>query len=119
MYSSEYLRNKMRAAQKIISPTDSRDAGAFTQMRRNQNATISTQKGGQMLLLSADSVLATKANQAICCSTPLSQPTVIDGQCCNNLTQTQYPTGFYGPAKPDCCQINNGPQPVMAPCCTR
>ena len=116
MYSSEYLRNKMRAAQRIVSPTESRDAGAYTQVRRNQSAIISTQKGGQMLLLSADGVIATKANAAVCCTNPISQPTVIDGQCCDS--QIQYPRGFYGPAKPDCCPINNGPQPVKAPCCT-
>ena len=46
MYSSEYLRNKLRAAPKIIIPTQSRDAGAFIQEKRAKSATISTQKGG-------------------------------------------------------------------------
>jgi hypothetical protein len=62
-----------------------------------------------MLQLSADGVIASKGHVSVCCANTITQPTLIPGQCCDLIAPMQYPRGFYGPVKPDCCPVNGPP----------
>jgi hypothetical protein len=120
MYYSEYLRNKKRAAPQIISPPTGRDSSLWTQIQRYKNAVAiptATQSAGQMLLLSSDGVTAAKGNAAVCCATTITQPTALAGTCCDLVAPTQFPRGFYGARKPDCCPVNGPPIGGETPCC--
>ncbi len=120
MYYSEYLRNKKRAAPQIISPPTGRDSSLWIQMQRYKNSVAiptATQSAGQMLLLSSAGVLGAKGNAAVCCATTITQPTRIEGTCCDLIAPEQFPRGFYGPVKPDCCPINGPPIGGENPCC--
>ena len=121
MYYSEYLRNKTRASPKIISPPTGRSSGLWTQMQRYKNSVgiVTPLSAGQMLELSAEGVVAHKGQAAICCTKDLIKgPTVIAGECCDLVAPQQYPLGFYGAAKPDCCPVNMPPiGPKSVPCC--
>ena len=126
MYYSEYLRNKKRAAPQIISPPTGRDSSLWVQMQRYKNAVAiptATRSAGQMLLLSSDGVTASKGNAAVCCANTITQPTLLDGTCCNlvvpNRTEEtqQYPKGFYRGSNQIDCNPVNGP-PIVPPCCT-
>ena len=119
MYASERLRNKKLTQTKILSPTYSRDAGAFTQVVRYKNSVVipsSKQTAGQMLLMSSEGILANKGNAAVCCSDTITVPTQQEGGCCiPDAIQYPYPANFYQPPKPDCCPVN-GP-PLIQVCC--
>jgi hypothetical protein len=120
MYYSEYLRNKKRAAPQIISPPTGRDSSLWTQMQRYKNAAAiptATLSAGQMLELSSDSVVASKGHAAVCCTSTIKEPTYIEGTCCDLVAPEQFPKGFYGSPKPDCCPVNGPPLGGDAPCC--
>ena len=123
MYYSEYLRNKSRAAAQIVSPTRVRDAGLWTQIRRNMvsaDPLVLPRNGGQVILLSADGVLAGKAGAAVCCGPTLRDQRTFEqeGTCCDLVHPALTPTNFYSAAKPDCCPVNNPSiAPDDKPCC--
>ena len=120
MYYSEYLRNKMRASPKIISPPTGRSSGLWTQMQRYKNSSgiVTPISAGQMLELSSDGVVAHKGQAAVCCAKDLIKvPTRIAGECCDLVSPLQNPRGFYGPVKPECCPVNLPPVGPNVPCC--
>jgi len=125
MYYSEYLRNKKRAAPQIISPPQGRDSSLWTQMQRYKNAgpVVTPLSAGQMLELSADGALASKGHAAVCCSNTIKVATLLEATCCDLVVPNrkpdtqQYPKGFYGSPKPDCCPVNGPPLGVDVPCC--
>jgi len=126
MYYSEYLRNKKRAAPKIISPPTCRDSSLWTQMQRYKNAVAiptATQSGGQMLVLSSDSVTASKGHAAVCCADTIRAPIELEGTCCDRVVPNrtpdtqQYPKGFYRGSKHFDCNPVNGPPLGAGTCC--
>jgi len=120
MYCSEYLRNKKRAAVKIISPPQGRDSSLWVQMQRYKSAATiptATQSAGQMLQLSGAAVLAAKGHDSLCCANTIQVYTEKPATCCDLVAPTLYPRGFYGPAKPDCCPVNLPTLDGKAPCC--
>jgi len=118
MYSSEYLRNKKRAAAQIQSPTRVRDSGLWTQIRRYQSSVpenLLPLSAGQSKLLSGDGVLNAKAGAAVCCGPPqvtIEKPAT----CCDLVAPQLYPTNFYGGKAQDCCPVN-GPTITATQCC--
>ena len=120
MYCSEYLRNKKRAAAKIISPPQGRDSSQWVQMQRYKSAATiptATQSGGQMLELSGAAVIAAKGRVSVCCPDTIKAQTEMPTTCCDLVAPTMYPRGFYGPVRPDCCPVNLPPLGGAAPCC--
>ena len=111
MYYSEYLRNKKQAAPRIISPPSGVPSSLHTQIQRFKSSlpVVTPISGGQMLELSGDGVIASKGRIAVCCANTIKVPTTLPGTCCDLVAPTQYPRGFYGPVKPDCCPVNNPP----------
>ena len=120
MYYSEYLRNKTRAAPKIISPPRGQDASLWTQIQRYRNSApvVTPRSAGEMLELSSEGVIAHKGQVAVCCANTIKVPTTVGGNCCSKdyVTPVQFPTNFYNAAKPDCCPVN-GPPINKPPCC--
>ena len=119
MYSSEYLRNKKRAAAQIISPPQGVPSSLRTQVVRyaNSGPVTTPRNAGQVVLLSAEGVISNKGQQAVCCpSGTITTPTMIPPKCCDLINPKQFPRGFYGPVKPDCCPVN-GPRVIRIPCC--
>ena len=119
MYYSEYLRNKKRAAPQVISPPKGRDSSLWTQIQRYKSAgpIVTPLSAGQMLELSADGVIASKGHAAVCCADTITVPTVIAPTCCDLVAPVQYPRGFYGPVRPECCPINGPPLSALISCC--
>jgi hypothetical protein len=118
MYCSEYLRNKKRAAAKIISPPQGRDASEWVQMQRYKSAATiptATQSGGQMLQLSGAAVIAAKGHASVCCPDTIKVYTKLPATCCDLVAPTMYPRNFYGSAQPECCPLNF--PPPEGPCC--
>lgn len=120
MYSSEYLRNKKRAAPQVVSPTRVRDSGHWTQMKRYKSSVperVLPRSAGGMSLLSGDGVINAKAGAAVCCGPP--QVTVeIPGTCCDLVAPLLYPRNFYSGTAQDCCPINGPPiGPAFPHCC--
>jgi len=121
MYYSEYLRNKKQAAPRIISPPTGVPSSLHIQRQRFKNSlpVVTPLSGGQMLQLSAEGVIASKGHASVCCATTITQPTTLPGTCCDLIAPTQYPRGFYGPKRPDCCPVNGPPiGGQCAPCPT-
>jgi len=118
MYYSEYLRNKQRAAAKVISPPTGRDSSLWTQIKRYKNAgpVVTPLSAGQMLELSADAVIASKANASVCCTTMITAPTTLPATCCDLVVPALLPTNFYTGNKQDCCAVNLPPVKTK-PCC--
>jgi hypothetical protein len=119
MYSSEYLRNKKRAAAQIQSPTRVRDAGLWTQIRRYQSSVpqnLLPISAGQSKELSGEGLINAKAGAAVCCGPP--QVTVTKpATCCDLVAPQLFPTNFYSGAKQDCCPVNGPPLGGQEPCC--
>ena len=118
MYSSEYLRNKKRAAPRVLAPTSVATSGLWTQMKRYKSSVpqnLLPISAGQSKLLSGDGVLNAKGGIAVCCG-PAQETVTLSATCCDLVNPPRYPTNFYGVGKQDCCPIN-GPAVVGSQCC--
>lgn len=135
MNSSELLRNRKRAMPQRISPPQGVPSSLRIQTLRYASAaniSASSVNGGQTqpqhnsgMILSSDSILATKGHAAVCCPTLITEVTTIGPFCCSQVTRatnppTQFPRGFYGPGrcKRPCPPVNNPPvSPWVIPDC--
>ena len=99
MYSSEYLRNKQRAAPQIICPPQGVPSSLRTQIVRFANSSVNAPTKEKI------------GHVSVCCATTITEPTEIpaDPVCCDLIAPTQFPRGFYGPVRPDCPPVNNPP----------
>jgi hypothetical protein len=107
MYYSEYLRNKKLGAPKIVSPPRGRSSGLWTQMQRYKSSRIQDEP-------SSEGVLGAKGNAAVCCIDTIALPVTL--ACTAQVMQEPLPRGFYGPPRPVCPPINNGPV-IASSCC--
>lgn len=114
MYASEYLRNKKRAAPQVVSPTRVNTGGLWIQMQRYKASVYNPPIGIKTLNGQVD-VVAQRGGCAVCAN-PAQQTVDIPGQCCDLVNPEQFPRGFYGPVKPECCPVNGPPVTGCIPC---
>jgi len=76
-----------------------------------------------MLVLSSDSVTASKGHAAVCCADTIRAPIELEGTCCDRVVPNrtpdtqQYPKGFYRGSKHFDCNPVNGPPLGAGTCC--
>ena len=81
----EYLRNKKRGMSQIVSPTRVNTSGLLTQIHRYKSSAanvsaLNESAGTSLEHSSANNILATKGNVAVCCGP--TQATITKEGCC-------------------------------------
>lgn len=113
--SGEYLRRRLEASTKIISPRPTRDAGLLTEQKRYlASGTVAKRSDGQRQAWTSEPVGAKLAGCAICASPTPTTTTVVE--CCPAPTDKDPSAqAYWGSTK--CCPSGTPGQFVETPCC--
>ncbi len=111
--SGEYLRRKMEAAPKRISPRPLGDASLRTQMIRFGNTVVGRPNGAQQLVRSSEVVVSARASCGIC-EAPTQQTTEV--ACCTPEPRVTVPAAGLRGTDRGCCRVDLPPV-VTNTCC--
>lgn len=113
--SGEYLRRRLEASTKVISPRPTRDAGLLTEQKRFLvSGTIAKRSDGQQQIWTSEPVASKLAGCAVCASPTPTTVAVVE--CCDPpIDKNPATQAYWGATK--CCPSGTPGLFVEKPCC--
>jgi hypothetical protein len=114
--SGEYLRRRLEASTKVISPRPTRDQGLLTEQKRFlATRTIAKRSDGQQQVWTSEPVASKLAGCAVCASPTPKTAVVVECPCAIPVDKNPATQAYWGSTK--CCPTGTPGLFVDTPCC--